>query len=130
MGHKTNAILCYGWIDEYGEIMRYETLEDLSNYINKKNDNENFYLGIYSDELSYGMCDMAIYGVNCDINSETGLPIISEMSKKMVKESYKVWCEKKGCLYCENNIKFHLAISGDPEFNYDELTIYNLDFSE
>jgi hypothetical protein len=120
MGHYTYSNIIYGWVDEYGKVMDYETIEKLSKYVG-----ENFYLDNSSSELRNGEKISAIYGIFCDLDEDTGLIKISDKDKNNVEKAYKLWCNKISHNY-KTGIKYINCISGDPEW-WSSIEYYDLD---
>ncbi len=124
MGHYTIPYIMYGWIDEYDELMSYDSLEELCNYVKKKTDIKiNNYLSVATDELGHGKCSTPCYGIMCEIDRETGSAKITEEEKQFVKECYEVWSKKSKKI---RNIQYMLVICGDPEFD-THIQYYTLD---
>jgi hypothetical protein len=110
MGHNTYPCIFYGWRDEYGKVLSYESIEKIYEKLE-------LWLELGSEELSYGTKIMAVYGISCRLNEETGKVDIDEEEKEKVKRVYDVWCEKK-CVIGDG-LKYIKCITGDPEWTSD-----------
>jgi hypothetical protein len=105
----------------YGFTEKFYTQEE--NNINNELASENG-LSIYSESLTISeqsghiSTHRIIYGIELDIDDQTGIPFISESIKHKVFEVYKKTIERKLSInnkFNMSNIKlgYHLAISGD-----------------
>jgi hypothetical protein len=117
MGHYTYANIIYGWRDEYGYVMSYETIEKIYETLG-------IWLESCSEELKYGTKTDAVYGIYCKLDEETGKIELNEEEKEKLKKAYDIWCDNKGIKGEE--LMYIKCISGDPEWHPD-VELYDLE---
>lgn len=117
MGKHTDAIICYGWMDDdYYVIMEYDSMVKLDDL-----------LEAYTTTTNYGMHSDTVYGIHCDFDSKTGVATISDEKKLRVEIAYKKWCDKKGITPNLDEVQFYQVICGDWDPRH-ETRYYTLDF--